>query len=253
MPVQCECVWQFPCRSAPPSGGMPAPGPGRAGAAAPAPGGDRLHSSGRPFRCSCPSRPLAEPNDNKSHLLRIAHANINSITAPNRLDELHHFVRSNDIHILALSETKLDDSVHPSLFRLDNFHAPITHHRNRHGGGTAIYAHKSLPITEVKCLELDSCEDWVWCKISFKKSSLLVCCLYLPPNMDSGRLEQFADNFFESITLSSAYPVTTKIILGDFNLGNNYLNQSYQSPKVVASHPLTTSSTVLPKLSDWHN
>ena len=80
------------------------------------------------------------PAAHKSRLLKIAHANINSITAPNRLDELHHFVCTNAIHILALSETKLDDNVHPALYSLDDFHAPITHHRNRHRGGTAIYA-----------------------------------------------------------------------------------------------------------------
>ena len=42
--------------------------------------------------------------------LSIAHVNINSITAPGKLDELEQFVDSNNIHILALSEIKTEKS-----------------------------------------------------------------------------------------------------------------------------------------------
>ena len=249
---------------------MPAPGSGPA-AAAPVSRGDRRYDSSRPsYNCTDrPSRPLTprrmnhQPSTNQtrdclhsptgraigtvshhtsthkpfSRPLKIAHVNINSITAANRLDELHHFVHDNDIHILALTETKLDDSIHPSLYRLDNFHAPLTHHRNRHGGGTAIYAHKSLPITQVKPLELDDCEDWIWCKISISKISIMVCCLYLPPNLNANRLQQFTENLSESINLANAYPSTIKIILGDFNAGNNYLKYPHQ---ILESSGITT-------------
>ena len=160
-----------------------------------------------------------------------ARVNINSITAANRLDELHHFVHDNDIHIIALSETKLDDNIHPALYRLDNFHAPLAHHRNRHGGGTAIFAHKSLPITQIRNLELDSCEDGVWCKISIARASILICCLYLPPNLNANRLEQFIDNFSESVNLANSYPSTATVILGDFNAGNKYLRHPHQIPE----------------------
>ena len=171
------------------------------------------------------------PTNNHSRSLKIAHVNINSITAAGRLDELHQFVHCNDIKILALTETKLDDGIHPALYHLDNFHTPLTNHRNRHGGGTAIYAHKSLPITQLKLLELDGSEEWIWCKISFSKISLLVCCLYLPPNLDANRLEQFTEHLFESVTLANTYAATATIILGDFNSGNTYLDQTQHIPK----------------------
>ena len=51
-----------------------------------------------------------------------AHVNINSITTRCLLDELSLFDSVNDLDILCLSETKLDNSVHPSLFFWDNFH-----------------------------------------------------------------------------------------------------------------------------------
>ena len=57
--------------------------------------------------------------------VNISAININSITAPERPMELQSFVDSNDISILALSETKLDATIHPSLYSLEGFHAPV--------------------------------------------------------------------------------------------------------------------------------
>ena len=85
--------------------------------------------------------------------LSLAHVNINSITTPGKLDELQQFVDNNNIHILALSEVKTDNTVHPSLYTLNGFHSPIIKHRTRHGGGTAIYAKSFLPVTRLPQLE----------------------------------------------------------------------------------------------------
>ena len=76
--------------------------------------------------------------------LKIAHVNINSVTAPGWLDELHFFLNEHNIDILALSETKLDDAVHHSLFNLPNFHAPYTKHRTRQGGRVAVYTRRHM-------------------------------------------------------------------------------------------------------------
>ena len=62
------------------------------------------------------------PNKNQfASKLSLAHVNINSITAPGKLDELQQFVETNAIQILALSETKTDSTVHPSQYTLSNF------------------------------------------------------------------------------------------------------------------------------------
>ena len=61
--------------------------------------------------------------------------------------------------------------------------------------------------------------------------SILICCLYLPPNLDSNRLDHFIENFSESVSLANTYPATTKIILGDFNAGNVYLKHTNQGLK----------------------
>ena len=163
-----------------------------------------------------------EPHNNIS----IAHVNINSVTAPGKLDELQQFVDNNNINILALSETKTDNTVHPSLYTLSNFHSPLIKHRTRHGGGTAIYAKSSLPITRLPQLEIDE-EEWIWCKITLRNATLIICCLYLPPNLPSDRLELFLERFIESVSMAHALNPTAILITGDFNAGNTYLRPGY--------------------------
>ena len=71
--------------------------------------------------------------------LTIAAVNINSITSPGRLNELQYFVDTNHIDILAVSEMKIDQTVHPCLFSLRNFHQPFVKPRTRRGGGVGVY------------------------------------------------------------------------------------------------------------------
>ena len=83
----------------------------------------------------------------------VSHININSVTAYHKLEELEQFVESHDINLLALTETKLDTNVHANLYNINRFHSPMTRHRDRKGGGVALYCHSSLPITRLSELE----------------------------------------------------------------------------------------------------
>ena len=159
--------------------------------------------------------------------ITIAHLNINSITSFNRLEELEQFTTLNHIDILALTETKLDNNVHPSLFHLQGFSPPLLNHRNRHGGGTAIYAKTSLSVTRLHTLELAG-EEWIWACIRIRDLTLLVCCVYLPPNLSALRHQQFIDHLTESAAMANAYSPTSLIILGDMNAGNIFLSQPTQ-------------------------
>ena len=96
--------------------------------------------------------------------LNIGHVNINSVTAENRIYELLQFVQLKNIKICALTETKLDSTISQTLYRLEDYHAPLTRHRNRNGGGVALYAHSSLLIKRLTELELED-EEWIWAKI----------------------------------------------------------------------------------------
>ena len=165
------------------------------------------------------------PTEHKS--ITISHVNINSITSPGRLDELSLFTTDNCIDILLLTETKLDSHVNPDLYALDNYHI-MTRHRNRHGGGVAAYFKSTIATKRLPDLELEGIE-WIWSLVKTQTDVILICCLYLPPNLTSSLLSDFLDTLTESVSLAQAYNPTSLFILGDFNAGNNYLSETYSA------------------------
>ena len=181
----------------------------------------------------------------KEQLINIAHININSITADNKIDELQQFTDTNDIKILALTETKLDDKIADNLYTIVGFHSPLVKHRTRHGGGVAIYVHKSLPVQEIQ--NFDCHEEWIWAKIKTTKFSLFVCCTYLPPNLAADRLQNFIENFSEFVCKAQSYTPTAILVLGDFNTGNIYLQKDvYQHSGISAfDHKLKETADAL--------
>ena len=165
--------------------------------------------------------------------ISIAHININSITAFGKLQELENFVSVNQISIFALTETKLDNSVNPSLYTLRNFHPPLTRHRDRHGGGTAIYIHNSLTFSRIPSLELPG-EEWIWVKIKVKRVTFFLCAIYLPPHPSAERQQDFIDRLTDSITLAQAHSPNV-LLTGDLNVGNLFLPTStYQHSGITS-------------------
>ena len=167
------------------------------------------------------------PGPARMEQITTAHVNINSITTENKIAELEQFIITNDIKILALTETKLDNSVAESRYKLDDFHQPMTKHRTRHGGGVALYVHKSLPIQRLTTIESGD-EEWVWVKIKTPKFALIISTIYLPPNLPTDRRQTFLDNLTETICRAQIHAPTAIILMGDFNAGNIYLNDSTQ-------------------------
>ena len=126
----------------------------------------------------------------------LAHFNINSITSGTKHDELEYFVESNNIQIIGLTETKLNDEIHPSLYKLKSFHTPFTRHRNRHGGGVSPYFHTSLAATRLPDLEVGE-EEWVWAKAKWKNMTVITCCLYVPPTSGLNAWRNFLTTFLK--------------------------------------------------------
>ena len=181
---------------------------------------------------STPTPSRSPSRGNTKHVI-ISHVNINSITSRGRLDELSHFSSLNDVDILCLSETKLDDQVHPSLFTLDNFHDPLTRHRDRNGGGVAIYVRNTIAAKRLPDLEADGLE-WIWCLIKIKSVTLIICTIYVPPNLSSTQHSDLFEKLNESVSLAQLYSPDNILILGDLNAGNTFLD-----PKFSNHSPIT--------------
>ena len=172
------------------------------------------------------------PGTSQQSLL-ISHININSITAGDKLEKLQQFVDTNNVHILALTETKLNDNVATCQYKLERFHTPMTRHRDRHGGGVALYMHKSLSYRRLHYLELGD-EEWIWARVKLPEIQLIVCCVYLPPNLTSDRFQMFLDNLTE-VTCKAKIENGETFILGDLNTGNIYLDDRYKNNSGITS------------------
>ena len=77
----------------------------------------------------------------------IGHLNINTLA--NKFDALNFIIKDN-IDILILGETKLDDSFPEEQFYIDGFSKPYRLDRNCYGGGVMIYVRKDIPSKELK-------------------------------------------------------------------------------------------------------
>ena len=80
---------------------------------------------------------------------KIVHYNINSLLAPDRLEQLTDVCRTLKIDVLILSESKLDETIPSNLIAIPGFHEPIRHDRNRHGGGVVMYIAEHLILCVV--------------------------------------------------------------------------------------------------------
>ena len=59
------------------------------------------------------------------------------------IDELRTILSKNGVHVCALNETRLDKDIDDSEIKVPDY-SVIRKHRNRNGGGVAIYIHKDL-------------------------------------------------------------------------------------------------------------
>ena len=77
----------------------------------------------------------------------IAQLNINFLYP--KLDPLIDIVKEN-VDILMVSETKLDDTFTTAQFQIEGFQEPIRIDRNKNGGGIMIYIRDGLDAKEIK-------------------------------------------------------------------------------------------------------
>ena len=76
--------------------------------------------------------------------LKVFPLNINSI--PKHLDELRIFIEEKKPHAVCLNETKIDDTIDNEVLEIDDYQL-LRNDRTRHGGGVAMYLHRSVQFT----------------------------------------------------------------------------------------------------------
>ena len=87
---------------------------------------------------------------------------INSI-AP-KFKYLDSVIKEN-VDLVMVSETKLDDTFPTEQFKMEGYSKPIRLDRNRHGGGLMIFSRDDLPCHELKSHELPSDVECIFLEI----------------------------------------------------------------------------------------
>ena len=105
------------------------------------------------------SHSVSKYGHSSSRSINFAVVNINSVTGTERLQELNHFVELIEIDILAVSEMKIDSTVHPILYALHGFTRAIVNYRTRKGGCTAIYVRNNIAFSHLPELESSDFES----------------------------------------------------------------------------------------------
>ena len=145
---------------------------------------------------------------NNSKKIIIAHLSINSIR--NEFNFLADIVKDN-IDILMISESKLNDSFPDSQFLIEGFGEPFRLDRNRNGGGIKLFIRSDIP-TKVISTDKNPFEIF-YVELNFRKKKWLLSCSYSPNN---NNIESHLNCLSRSIdSLSSKYE--NIILLDNFN------------------------------------
>ena len=107
----------------------------------------------------------------------IGHLNINFI-AP-KFEPLVSIIKDN-VDLLMVSETKIDDTFPKGQFHIEGYSNPIRLDRNRHGGGIIIFSRDDLSCHELRSHELPSDVECIFLEMRIRQSKWLIVAGYNP-------------------------------------------------------------------------
>ena len=130
----------------------------------------------------------------------IGHININSIR--NKFEPLKNPIQDN-IDILFVSETKLDDTYPVCQFYIDGYSTPYRFDRTSHGGGILLYIREDIPSKILKFEPVQNNFEGFFVEINLRKKKWLLSCSYNPTRKNivnhvkniSAGLDQFSATY----------------------------------------------------------
>ena len=150
--------------------------------------------------------------------LRLFHLNIRSLRY--KMDELGLFCDQHKPHVLAISETWLDDSFVDEEVSLQGYNL-MRRDRDCVGGGVAVYVAEHLNYNRLKDprdLLPDIDVESIWFELSLPKTKkILIGAVYKPPDSNASTFTESLEKILSNFTTNE----TETILLGDFNF--NYM------------------------------
>ena len=140
----------------------------------------------------------------------IAHLNINFLDP--KFEPLRDMIKDN-VDILLVSETKIDDSYPEGRFFIEGYKEPIRLDRNKNGGGLLFFVHDDLECKEIKSHKLTKKTEGIFLKLTIRNTKWLIMGGYNPKKEN---IKSFLDQIGKE--LDKFLPnYENLLLLGDFN------------------------------------
>ena len=178
----------------------------------------------QPLRSIIPEQSLVSNQDNLDWFEKIkqlkqqnlsnltfSYLNINLIR--NKFSNLFDMIDQN-IDIICLAETKLDDSFPASNFLIPGYTSPYRLDINSKSGGLLVYIKETIPSKKLKQLILPKNLQILPIEINLRKSKWLIIPVYRPPSTPEN---YFIENMNKIIEYYS-HKYDNILTLGDFNM-----------------------------------
>ena len=167
-------------------------------------------SSHESYRKLEPNHILSEIKNKNGERLIIGHLNINSLH--NKFEPLKSIIQQN-VDIIMISETKLDDSFPSNQFALEGFSSPFRLDKNCRSGGIVIYIREDIPCKELKNHDLPKDVEGIYIELVLRKNKWILFGGYNPK-------KENATHFFNHVgkgldKFLGKYD--NMLLLGDFN------------------------------------
>ena len=154
------------------------------------------------------------------NLLNIVSFNVNSLTHGSRIEQLGSLCREVNADVICLQETKMDETVSPSVYHLEGYNAEV---RNRtiHGGGVAVYIKEHLPYVRMSKLESKTIEH-ISIDLIVNHQKYSINNFYRPPHNLAHQRQEFLAEMDLTLLKLRSHRSALKLLLGDYNFGSVY-------------------------------
>ena len=147
----------------------------------------------------------------KGNFNRVVLAHINIYLIRNKYDNLVQQI-TNNVDILMISKTKLDNSFSEGQLLIPGYNSPYRFDKNCRGGDIILYVREDIPF-KLLLIENQPIEGY-YVEINLRKNKWLLCGKYNPHRNNTGNhLDSLSKNLAK---YPSAYD--NYIVIGDFNI-----------------------------------
>ena len=188
---------------------------------------------------------LKQLRNQNPHRIIIHHLNINSIR--NKFESLVRFV-GNNLDILMVSETKIDDTFLKSQFLIEGFSKPFRLDRIAKGGRILLYIREDIPCRNIKQITLNNLFEGFFVELNLRSKKWLLGCSYNPHKENiasyisnvSAALDKLCADYENVILLGDCNFEVKEKNISDFM--STYTLKSLVKQKTLITHYVLTLS-----------